>query len=84
MNEAIELMVNYAGAPVNVSVLIEENVVGTIYPVELDGQYAFTLYINEDDEWSLLKESNGTIPHVDQLLRKEIIRKLKVKLRDAA
>lgn len=84
MNEAIELMVNYAGAPVNVSVLIEENVVGTIYPIELDGQYAFTLYMNEDDEWNLLKESNGTIPHVDQSLQKEIIRKLKVKLRDAA
>lgn len=82
--EPLELTVNYGGAPVAVTIFEEENIVGTIYPIELNGNYAFTFFINEDDDWDVLKESNGIKPDIEPSLKRELLRKLRIKLRDAA
>jgi hypothetical protein len=82
--ETIEMNVNYGGAPVEVKLYPEELFIGTIYPVEMEGNYAFTLSFNEDQEWSILREPNGITPEVDNELYKKILKNLQLQLKYAA
>lgn len=82
--EMIEMSVNYAGAPVEVKLYPDEHFLGTIFPVEMQGNYAFTLYLNEDEEWSIMREPNGETPEVDNELLKKILKNLQLQLRYAA
>jgi hypothetical protein len=81
---AIEMNLNYAGAPVEVKLYPDEHLLGTIYPVEMEGNYAFTICMNEDEEWSIMREPNGTTPEVDSELLKKLLKNLQLKLRYAA
>jgi len=69
---------------VEVKLYPDENVLGAIYPVEMEGNYAFTIYFNEDDEWSIMREPNGITPEVDDELLKKILKNLQLQLRYAA
>jgi len=67
-----------------VRVCPEENFIGAIYPIELDGNYAFTLYNDEDDKWGVLRENDGNVPEIDKDLHKQVLKKLQWELRYAA
>ena len=82
--EKIEMSVNFAGAPVEVKLYPDEHFLGTIFPVEMDGNYAFTISLNEDDEWSIMREPNGETPEVDNELLKKILKNLQLQLKYAA
>lgn len=82
--EGIEFKLNYGGSPVDVTVYEEENCIGTLHPIEMDGIYVFTLYQDEEQNWQVMKEQDGRVPYVDPQLQKDILRKLRNKLRDAA
>ena len=75
---------NYAGGNVEVKVYPDENYLGSIYPVEMEGNYAFTMYFNEEEEWSIMRESNGQTPQVENELLKKILKNLQLQLKYAA
>ena len=80
----IQINFNYLGAIVEACINPEETIRGTIYPVEMNGNYSFTLFNNEDDEWTILKEDDATIPFVESDLYEKIVKKLKYELMYAA
>ena len=82
--ETFEMTINYAGAPVSIRISHEENFLGTIYPVEMEGNYAFTIYFNEEEEWSVMREADGTTPAIENELFIKIIKNLQLQLRYAA
>lgn len=82
--ESIILNINYGGTLVKAEIFPEENMLGTIYPVEMNGRYAFTLMMNEDDQWLIVREPDGTTPFVENELFEKIIKKLQYQLRYAA
>lgn len=82
--EIIEITVQYAGAPIEVKLYPEENFLGTLYPVEMEGKYSFTLSYDEDDTWSVLREPNGRTPEIDAELFNKILKNLQHRLRYAA
>jgi hypothetical protein len=82
--ETIEMDVQYAGAPVAVRLYPDELFTGTIYPVELNGNYAFTIQFTEDQDWTIMRESNGITPEVDNGLLKKILKNLELQLKYAA
>ncbi len=82
--ESIQMQIEYAGAPVLVSIFPEDHFLGTLYPVDLDGQYAFTIHNTEEDEWSVLREPNGNTPEIDPDMWRAILKNLHVQLKYAA
>lgn len=82
--EMLEMNIEFAGAPIDVKVYPDENYLGTLYQVEMEGAYAFTVYFNEDDEWSIMREPDGRTPEVDAELFKKILKNLQYQLRYAA
>lgn len=82
--ETIEMNVQYGGVPVAVKLYPDENFLGSIYPVEMEGNYAFTIYFNEEEEWSIMREPNGITPDVESELLKIILKNLQLQLRYAA
>ncbi len=82
--EMIIMVIKYGGEMVNITIIPEENIAGTIYPVELNEKYAFTLLHNEEDEFSVMKEGNAIVPFVEAELLEKIIKQLRYELRYAA
>lgn len=82
--EMMEMTVEFAGAPIHVKVYPDQNYLGALYEIEMEGNYAFTVYFNEDDEWSIMREADGTTPEVDAELLKKILKNLQYQLRYAA
>ena len=62
--ELIEIIFNYRGALIEAEIYPEENCKGLLYPVSLNGTYSFTLCLNVEDGWSVMRESDGAIPHI--------------------
>lgn len=82
--EPITTTINYGGAIIDTQISTGENPAGTLYIVELNEHYAFTLLHDEEDEWSIMKEADATIPFVEAELFDKIIKKLQHELRYAA
>jgi len=82
--EKITTTINYGGAKVETIISTEENPAGTLYLVDMNGNYCFTLLHNEEDEWSIQKEADATIPFIEAELFDKIIKKLQYELRYAA
>lgn len=80
----IEIKIDYRGALINIKTCSDENYLGTIYPIELNNIYSFTLHLDENEEWSIVRENNGITPTIDNDLFNNIIKKLKRKLRYTA
>lgn len=80
----IQFSISYIGDTILVDTKPEENVIAIIYPVFLNDQYSFTTYQDEEDEWKILREPNGTTPMVENELWKMIIKKLTYAIRYAA
>lgn len=51
---------------------------------KLNNTYAFTLYLDENKEWLLMREHNGISPTVETELLTKILKKLERKLKYAA
>jgi len=82
--EAITINFKYRGASVDANILPEENYNGLTYKVDLNNQYAFTLYADEKDEWVIMRENNATVPYVEEELLNKILVNLKRQLKYAA
>lgn len=82
--ETIQMNIQYAGAAIEVKLYPEENFLGTLYPVEMEGSYAFTLSFTEEDEWLIMREPNGITPVIDAELLGKILKNLQLQLRYAA
>jgi hypothetical protein len=82
--EIIEMNLNYAGASIMIKLYPEVDFRGMIYPVEIDGHYAFTLHFNEEQDWLVIREPDGTTPFIESDLFEKIIKKLEYQLRYAA
>ena len=82
--EAILLNINYSGAIVEIQTTAEESLMGTIYPIEMNGNYCFTVFLNEEDEWTIMREQDATVPFIEPELFTKIIKKLQYELRYAA
>ncbi len=68
--------IKYGGIPVDIVVDTEEHIVGTIYPVDINGLYRFTLFMNDEEEWMVMREPDGKVPEVEEDLLKAIVKKL--------
>lgn len=82
--ETIDINFTYRGASVDANIQPEENYNGLTYRVELNEQYAFTLFSSENEEWEIMRESNATVPYVEEELLSKILLNLKRQLRYAA
>lgn len=82
--EPIKLHFDYRGAEINAKTYADENYLGTIYPIELNNSYSFTLHLDENEEWGIMRENNGIVPAIENDLLNKIIQKLKRKLRYTA
>jgi hypothetical protein len=82
--ETIEINFKYRGALVDATIQPEENYNGLTYRVDLNQQYAFTLYSNDKDEWEIMRENNATVPYVEEELLNKILVNLKRQLKYAA
>lgn len=82
--ELIQLTFKYQGAIIDASIQPEESIRGTIYGIDLNGNYRFTMYQDEDDNWCILKEADATIPFIEFDLYEIIIKKLQYELKYAA
>ncbi|MEO7263503.1 MAG: hypothetical protein ABIW38_01260 [Ferruginibacter sp.] len=80
----IEIILNYRGADINIHICPEENFLGTLYPIEMNDHYSFTIFLNEDEEWTVMREADGTTPFVDGDLLKPLLKKLVYELQYAA
>jgi hypothetical protein len=80
----ITIKFDYKGALVEANIFPEENCIGIIYPIEMHGNYAFTVYVNENEDWQVMKENNANIPSVDTELLNSILKKLQWQLLYAA
>jgi len=82
--ELIEIIFNYRGALVEVQIYPGNDYRGFIYPVDINGKYSFTLCFNDNDEWVVMRESDGIVPSVDDELFRMILKQLKWELNHAA
>jgi len=80
----VEMNIEYCGATVDVKISTEDNYIGTLYPVELNGAYIFTLYTDEEERWGVLRENDGTVPAIEKELYDAVLKKLKWQLQYAA
>ena len=78
--KTIEMSINYGGQNVEVNILPEENCAGTIYPVETNGNYAFSFLEDEDGEWSVMRENDAQTPAIERDLYETILKKLHYEL----
>ena len=82
--ETIEMNFNYLGADIFISIQPEENLLGTLYPVEINEQYSFTVFLNEEEDWDIMREADATTPFIEPELFDLLIKKLQYQLRYAA
>jgi len=80
----IEMIFNYRGALIEAEICEEENCLGLLYPISLNGRYCFTICFNDDEGWSVMRERDGNTPVVEDELFKLIYRQLKWELSHAA
>ena len=78
--EFIEMNVDHRGGMVEVKAFPEQQHIGAVYPVNMNGNYAFTIYNDENQDWGILREDNGHAPDVDPDLYKAILKQLKWEL----
>lgn len=82
--KSIEIKFRYWGDMIKANVFQQEDARGVVYPIQLNGDYMFTLRYNESDEWMVVKEKNGITPRIDKELLNRILKPLEVKLKYAA
>ena len=82
--ESFDILIEYAGSEIEAVIGYEEIYTGSIYPVEMGGRYAFTLVTTDENEWSVMREPDGTTPVIEKELYDSILKKLKYQLRYAA
>ncbi len=82
--KSIEIKFRYWGDMIKANVFQREDARGVVYPIQLNGDYCFTLRYDEQDEWMIVKEKNGITPRVDKELLNRILKPLEVKLNYAA
>jgi hypothetical protein len=82
--EIMELNFEYRGALIEAKIYYEENCFGVIYPIELNNNYAFTIYSNERQDWEIMRENDGNTPSVEAELLSSILKKLQWQLKYAA
>ncbi len=74
---SILFILKYGGVPVDINVYTEEHILGTIYPININGSYRFTLLMNEEEDWMVLRESDGKVPVVEDDLLRSIVKKMR-------
>ena len=79
--ELIEIIFNYRGTLIEVQIYPENDLRGVFYPVDINGKHAFTLAFNDD--WTIMRESNGLVPQVEDALFRMILKQLKWELNHA-
>ena len=82
--KSIEITFRYWGDLVKANVFQKEDARGVVYPIELNGDYFFTLRYNEQNQWMIEKEKNGITPRIDKELLSRILKPLESKLKYAA
>ena len=82
--KSIEIKFRYLGDLVKASVFQQEDARGVVYPIELNGDYFFTLRYNEQHQWMIEEEKNGITPRIDKELLNRILKPLESKLKYAA
>jgi hypothetical protein len=82
--KSIEIKFRYWGDMVMASVFEQEDALGVIYPIKLNGDYFFTLRYDQENEWMIVKERNGITPRVDKELLNRILKPLESELKFAA
>jgi hypothetical protein len=83
--KSIDVKFRYWGDMIKASILQEEDNRGVVYPIQLNGDYFFTLRYTEKNEWTIVRERNGLIPHIiDKELVNRIIKSLENELKFAA
>lgn len=82
--ELIQMIFNYCGAVVETIIQPEETIRGTVYPIDMDGNYCFTVYKSDDDDWCIFREPDATVPMVESELYNKIIKQLQYELKYAA
>jgi hypothetical protein len=75
----IQMNIDHRGGIVEVKAFPEQEYIGAVYPVNMNDNYAFTIY-NDDEEWGILREANGNAPDVDPDLYRSILKQLKWEL----
>lgn len=76
----IQMNVDYRGGNIDIRATTEQHCVGSIYPVNMNGTYAFTIYNDDNEDWGILREDNGVTPEIDPDLYKTILKQLKWEL----
>lgn len=76
----IHMNVHHRGGMVEVKTFPDQHCIGAVYPVNMNGNYVFTIYNDDNEEWGILREDNGESPEVDQDLYKAILKQLKWEL----
>lgn len=82
--KTMEMSILYAGTTIEATINPEEICAGTVYPVETEGAYLFTLLEDEDGEWSIMREKDGITPMVEKELYDAILKEIRYQLRYAA
>ncbi|MEO6405606.1 MAG: hypothetical protein ABIY51_08750 [Ferruginibacter sp.] len=82
--ENIEITLNYRGADIDILITAEEYCKGNIYPVEMNGRYACTICMDENEDWTIMREADGTTPFIEGDLLKPLLKKLQYELQYAA
>ena len=77
---AIQMTVDFRGGNIDIKAFPEQHCIGALYPVNMNGNYAFTIYNDDNEDWGILREDNGETPEVDQELYKTILKQLKWEL----
>ena len=74
----------YWGDWVRASIFQKEDANGVTYPVELNGDYFFTVRYDQEKKWMILKDRNGINPKIDKELLNRIIEGFENKLKMAS
>lgn len=82
--KSIEINFRYWGDIIKADVVQEEDNLGVVYPIKLNGHYFFTLRYTEKNEWAIVKERNGITPSIDKELLNRILKPLETQLNYAA
>lgn len=82
--KSVEISFRYWGDWVNARVHQRKDAAGILFPIELNGDYFFTLRYDQQKQWMVVKERNGITPKVDRELLNRILKPLETKMNFAA
>lgn len=82
--KSIEISFRYWGDWVNARVHQKKDAGEMLFPIELNGDYLFTLRYDQHNKWIVVKERNGLTPKIDRELLNRILKPLERKMELAA